>query len=513
MSLWSQLLSPPRATGSAAARLLGGSTMAGSDTGVFIDEERSLQVGAAFACISFIARTKASLPRRITRREDRSRKEVRTDEFRHLWGPPSRVQAGLSFWETLTAAQEGWGNGYVWTSRDSAVRYDERRPWIGVRELVTLYPQRVDVGVFPDGSKGYRLDRSMAEPYTAERILHIPSFSADGVHGLSPVRVGAQALGLSIAAEKFASLFFKNGSTLSGIITSEAVVTPEQASEVIEGWDEEHKGLNNAHLMGVMGGNAKYERVGIPPNEAQMLETRQFQREEVVQFYGPIPHHLLGWKSNTSNFGTGIENQNIGVLMFVMLNRLKRDEEYVEQFLLPPDLQLRFNVAGLLRADTKAQESFFRTMRQNAIFSADQILELLDLPPRGIPDDFLMPTNMVRIAAADGKPLPALAEGPNGRRPALPPGRAMVMEEARCPSPGCHRLLAKHVVAADLWCERCKAERPVRNGAFVEPGAPMPALVLPAIGRLAEHVLGEATGVRDTQDLADALVRELQERL
>ena len=454
-------------------------------------------VGAAFAAINFIARTTATLPIRLHRRNDKTRAPVTGGEFDWLTRRPNGSTSRISFIETLVASLEGWGNGYAWIGRDAGAAYNPLRPWLGVRELWHLRPQRLGVGTFDDGSKGFTIDRSLAAPLTAREVLHVPSFSIDGVRGLSPVAVAANALGLAIATEKFGSLFFRNGSTLSGIITSEAIVTPTGAKEVLDIWDAEHAGLNNAHLMGVLGGNAKYERIGIPPNDAQFLETRIHQREEVLQFYGPIPHHLLGWKSNTSNFGTGIEAQGIHVVVFVLLNRLKRIEEAIENGLLPPELEMVFNVNGLLQGDARTRAELYRTLRNLGAMTADEIREKEDMPPRGIPDDYWTPLNMQRVMV-DGRPAP-LPSGGAGAPRQLPAGprQAAAMAEVRCPScPPEHRaLLAKNVVSADLWCGHCKREHLIRDGAFVDSAAPL------------------ATPRFDWLDQVDGLVEEIGRRL
>ena len=510
MGLFTSLVAgpPPRQSGGTMVSAIapgimqhGGSVS--TDAGPAVDGDRALMVGAAYAAINFIARTTATLPITLQRRGDKSRAKVDAPDYYWLTRQPNPATSRISFFETLVAGIEGWGNGYAWIGRDPGKMYDPAKPWVGVKELWHLRPQRLGIGTFADGSKGFTLDGSREKPYTAREILHVPSFSIDGVRGLSPVAVGANALGLSIATEKFGSLFFRNGSTLSGIITSEAVVTKTAATEVLQTWEDEHGGLNNAHLMGVLGGNAKYERIGIPPNEAQFLETRIHQREEVLQFYGPIPHHLLGWKSNTSNFGTGIESQGIHVVVFVLLNRLKRIEEAFENALLPPELEMTFNVNGLLQGDARTRASLYQTLRNLGVMTADEIREKEDMAPRGIPDDFWQPMNITRVLTS-GQPAPVPASAPTGAPRFGQPRQAAALAEVRCPTcpPGRKpELLGKNVVTADLYCGRCKTEAYIRDGAFV--GAAAGAETPPAL----------AAPRRDWLDGVEALVDELGRRL
>jgi HK97 family phage portal protein len=464
---------PPqrRGFGSGGSSFSGGAFTGTSDAGVTVTPERSLSVGAAFAAMNLIARTIGMLPRRIVERGDASRRQVRTPEFSHLWGSPNPATLGLSFWETLNLGIEGWGNGYTWKGRDPNVMFDPVNSWRGVNELWHVNPRRVWVGTNGRGEKGFQLDNRREEPFTTKEIGHIPSLSVDGIRGLSPALVGAQAMGAYIAVESFGSKFFANGSTLSGIISVDNKVPRADAKAMIDLWNEEHQGLDNAHLMAVMGGNAKYQSVGIDPQAAQALQTRAFLREEVISFFGPIPHHLLGWKSNTSNFGTGIEAQGIHLIQYVLLNRLTRIEQWVEAELLPPDLQFRFTLNQLARADMKTRASFYKTMREMGIFTADQILTTEDLPPRGIEDDYLEPGNMRRISASSGGDLSA--QGVPGSKRGREMGRPAAMAaEARCPD--CNSMLGRDVVSAGLWCRGCKMQHSWFNGALVgsAPAAP-----------------------------------------
>ena len=417
-------------------------------------------VGAAYAVIQFISRTAAMLPVHVRERGDKSRAEVRTEEFRHIWGRPNPASSRISFWETVFSSVEGWGNAYVWKARDG--QFKEDRPWEGITELWHLRPQRVAVGLLPNGDKGFKLDQDDRRPYTTEVIGHVPGLSFDGLRGVSPIEAGAAAHGLSLTLERFGMMLFKNGSSLSGVLLSDAAHDPIKAAEIGEAWAENYSGLNNSHKLAVIGGNAKYQRIGIPPNEAQMLETRGFQREEVLQFYGPVPHHLLGWKSNTSNFGTGIENQGIHLVTYVLLNRLRRVEQWIDDELLPPDLHVKFDVKGLLAGDIKTQTRMLKVMRDAGVLSADGWLELMDMPPREIPDDYTYLGNPIRLNVNDEvQPMTA----PDARPSAM-------LAEALCPTcrtQGHRSLIGKDVVTASLWCSSCKSEQLVRNGTFVTP--------------------------------------------
>ena len=248
-------------------------------------------------------------------------------------------------------------------------------------------------------------------------------------------------------------------------------------------------GLGAFGVVPLLGKGAKWIQTTIAPADAQYLEGRAFQREEIVGLYAPgLPHHLLGWKSNASNFGTGIEAQGIHLVQFVLMDRLLAFEGMINDTLLPEELAFKFNVDGLLRGDSKQRTERMTRMRQWGVLSADDWLEFEDQAPRGIPDDYLSPKNVERLDADSGAALGAAAGPPPPGPPQAPPappqqpqppvqGRrprtcTATLTEARCTNPDCTStqgarrgaLMATNVGTATLKCPHCKVRTRVRDG-------------------------------------------------
>ena len=435
-------------------------------------------IATVAAIINVISQTCGQLPRRITREDSTDRRPLDTSGWRYLLRKPNSldVMRGNTFWEAVFASVEGWGNAYIWVDRTAP-------GWRGVRGLHFLMPQRVVP--YRDGSRvRYRLDTDSEQSHGPDVIEHLARDATDGLRGMSPIRAGAMTHELTLQAERTALTFFRRGTTVGGVVMHPERMNQPQVDEFYRDFRKYHQGSQNTAAPLLLQGNAKYERIGIPPTEAQFLETRQFQREEILGWYAPgMPHHLLGWRSSASNWGTGVEQQSIAFVKFVLLSRIRRVEEMIETDFLPDGLRYRFDVVDLMRGDSKVRADMWRTMRQNGVLSADEWRAEEALPPRGIPDDYLTPLNMEALPVAGGAPADAET---TSRRPDVMVG------ELRCSNPQCPsvrsgrgKLLARNVGSATVQCPVCKTESTV----------------------------GPGETIRDILDLSEALDAELAARL
>ena len=444
-------------------------------------------ISTVAAIIAVISQTCGQLPREILSSEDRSRQVVLDDRYRYLIFSPNDNDAmsGNTFWEAMFASKEGWGNAFAWIDRYS-------KTWRGVQGLYFLMPQRVEP--YRDGlNVRYRIEGDSGRSRGKGEVLHIAKNMYDGIQGMSPMRSGAITHELTQTAEKQGLSFLRSGATMGGVVESADEMTKEQIDRFYERAAKFHSGADRAGNIMLLLGNKKYQSVGIPPNEAQFLETRTFQREEILGWYAPgMPHHLLGWKSSASNWGTGVEAQSIAFVKYVLLSRLSRVEEAIGENFLPPHLRFEFSVDGLLRGDSKARTEVHKAMRQWSVLSADEWRARESMPLRGIPDDYLHPLNMERISKETGKVLkeevPAVEQAP------MAPAAAMhLLDELRCGN------------------DKCKSRVGGKRGALL--GTEVGAV------KIRCHQCGETTTVkpsdtlRDDRDLSDALDKELARRM
>jgi len=231
---------------------------------------------------------------------------------------------------------------------------------------------------------------------SSERVLHIKNLSVDGLRGMSCIRAGAEAIGLSLATEEFGSKFFSQGANLSGIAEHPGKLSDEAYKRLVKDLPEKYAGLGNAHRIMLLEEGMKFQRIGIPPNEGQFLETRKFQVAEIGRLFGISQLHKIGdlERATFSN----IEEQNIDFVVDtirpILVNieqefnyKLFRDDEYFAEFVID----------GLLRGNIQNRYQAYATARQWGWMSANDVLELENMNP--LPGDqgdiYYMPMNMI----------------------------------------------------------------------------------------------------------------------
>ena len=451
-------------------------------------------LAVAFAIIKLLSTTQGALPRVVHERGDLQRRPTRAPEYEFIWGRPNLDwrKPAISWWTQAFAHFEGWGNTYIWQDRMGS----------RVTGLELIHPIRVKPYMVKRQMR-YILDGDIEHPKTPDEILHIPGLSFDGVKGISPVQAGRAAHEHAMLQERWGSNFLRGGSAPSGVVLTQSKVDETVAKEFQDKWAQRYGGVANVGKVLLLQGGADYKQITIPPEDAQYLQSREFQRTELVGFYASsIPHHLLGWKSNTSNFGTGIEAQGVHLVRYVLMNRLALMSDAISQELLPPDLVLDFNVQELIKADSKVQAEVAWKERQAGIRSREEWREAVSLPPLDFPDDLMRVSNAEYIDSETGEPIGEKEEPPPApimMPPQMPPqpppeegegeGEAMIVDELRCQNADCPsrrdgragRLLARRVAQATVVCHVCGVE------SIVEP----------------------ARVVRDSIDLGDAVLEKM----
>lgn len=236
---------------------------------------------------------------------------------------------------------------------------------------------------------------------SSQDVLHIPGLGFDGLVGYSPIAMAKNAIGMSIAAEEYGAKFFSNGATPSGILEHPGTV--KNAESLRESWTRRFSG-NNSHKVAILEEGMKYTPISISPNEAQFLETRKFQINEIARIFR-IPPHMVGdlEKSSFSN----IEQQSLEFVKYTLDPWVIRFEQAFNRRLLKDKekdkFYIKFNVDGLLRGDYQSRMNGYAVGRQNGWMSANDIraLENLDrIPIEEGGDLYLINGNMLPLKHA-----------------------------------------------------------------------------------------------------------------
>ncbi|MBR0456181.1 MAG: phage portal protein [Firmicutes bacterium] len=390
-----------RTAGSAFSFFLGGTT-----SGKFVNERTSMQMTAVYCCVRILSEAVAGLPLHLYRYTDEGGKEKATDHplYFLLHDEPNPEMTSFVFRETMMTHLLLWGNSY------SQIIRNGKGDVIG---LYPLMPDRMSVDRDESGRLYYEYTRSEEDAKTMsnrdmtvrlspEDVLHIPGLGFDGLVGYSPIAMAKNAIGLAIATEEYGSKFFANGAAPSGVLEHPGVL--KDPGKLRDSWTQTFGGSSNANKIAVLEEGVKYTPISISPNEAQFLETRKFQIDEIARIFRVPPHMLADLeKSSFSN----IEQQSLEFVKYTLEPWLVRFEQSAARALLRQEEKstyfIKFNVDGLLRGDYKSRMDGYAIARQNGWMSANDIrrLEQLDeIPKEDGGDLYLVNGNMVPLTDA-----------------------------------------------------------------------------------------------------------------
>lgn len=377
------------------AFLLGEDLNISNKAGVVVNEETAMRTSAVYACVRVIAETVASLPLPLYKRLPRGKEKATYHPlYTILHDMPNSDMTSFSFRETMMTHLLLWGNAYAQiTKRGNQIV-----------ELWPLHPAYVRIEREPVTNKLiYKYTSGTQEIiYTGEQILHIQGLSIDGIKGLSPISMARETIGLAQATEEFGSRFFSNGARPGGVLQHPGIV--KDPERLRKSWEEVYKGVQNSHKIAVLEEGMQYKEIGIPPNDAQFLETRKFQLNEICRIFR-VPPHLIGdlERATFSN----IEHQSIDFVVHTIRPWLVRWEQAIQKALIPEEERAiyfaKFTVDGLLRGDFKTRMDGYAVGRQNGWYSANDIRDLEELNP--IPEEmggdlYLVNGNMMTATAA-----------------------------------------------------------------------------------------------------------------
>ncbi|RGG95508.1 phage portal protein [Clostridium sp. AF15-6B] len=381
-----------------------------------VNERTAMQTTAVYACVRILAEAVASLPLHVYEYQDDGGKKLVHEHplYYLLHDEPNPEMTSFVFRETLMSHLLIWGNAYAQIIRDGAGR---------VLGLYPLLPDKMEVQRDDWGNIYYVYSRNSDEnpmfkeygniKLKAEDVLHIPGLGFDGLIGYSPIAMAKNAVGMTLACEEYGASFFANGANPGGVLEHPGVL--KDPSKVRESWNSVYRGVNNAHKIAVLEEGMKYQQIGIPPEEAQFLETRKFQINEIARLYR-IPPHMVGDldKSSFSN----IEQQSLEFVKYTLDPWVIRWEQSLQRSLLLPGEKgkyfIKLNVDGLLRGDYQSRMNGYAVGRQNGWFSANDIREMENMNP--IPDEeggnlYLVNGAMTKLADAG-----AFAGADNGQQ-------------------------------------------------------------------------------------------------
>jgi len=380
---------------------LGGASISGKS----VNERSAMQVTAVYACVRVISETIASLPLQVFKHTETGKeKAIKHALYRLLHDEPNPDMTSFVFRETLMSHLLLFGNAYAQILRNGKGE---------VTGLYPLMPNQMSVSrasnnqiyytytkMSDDSFKGKNAQSGNQYYLKPSEVLHIPGLGYNGLVGYSPITMAQNAIGTAMSCEEYGAKFFANGARPGGILSHPGVI--KNPDKIRESWNSLFRGSGNSHQVAILEENMQYHSIGISPNEAQFLETRKFQINEIARIFR-VPLHLIGDLEHATF--SNIEHQSISFVDNTIVPWVSRIEQSMQKALFSDsekkEFFIKFNLTARLRGDANSRASFYQTMRQNGIMSANDIRSLEEMnliPEEEGGSKYFLNGNMVNMA-------------------------------------------------------------------------------------------------------------------
>lgn len=353
-----------------------------ANSGETVDEKTAVQIATVYACVRLLAESVAQLPLHLYKVSEPEGQEKAKDHplYKILYREPNPEMTSFSFWEAVMTHLLLWGNAYAQVVRDGRNN---------VLCLYPLLPENVEIDRTEAGEIFYTYHAYTNEKpgetnkdiiFRRDEILHIPGLSFNGLVGFSPIAMMKNALGTTMAVERYGSAFFKNGAQPSGVLEHPGVL--KNPEKIRENWSAVYGGANNAHKVAVLEEGMQYKAISLPPEDSQFLSTREFGVEEICRIFRVPPHMVQDLKRATFS---NIEHQSIDFVVHTLDPWLVRIERAIVKDLLTEEEKdqyfPKFNVDGLLRGDYQSRMQGYSIGIANGVISPNEARQKENMPP------------------------------------------------------------------------------------------------------------------------------------
>jgi HK97 family phage portal protein len=367
---------------------------ASTDSGVSITPETALTYSAVYQAVRCISEAVSSLPLNLYERQPGGGKSKASAHplYSILHDSPNPEMSSLQWRECSMAHLLLWGNSYTEIVRDLEGNCVELWP---------IDPSIVTAKRTESGELYYDLNRGKSF-ITAANMLHISGLSFDGISGMSPISMARQSLGLSLAIEQFGAGYFGRGARPGGVLTFPGQLSPEARQNLRRSFEELHAGGANSHRVALLEAGLKWEAIGVPPDDSQFLQSREFQVVEVARWFNIPPHKLRDLNKPSYN---SLEMMNIEFLTDTLRPWLVRWEQSLNRKIIRPKDRGNYfcehNVEGVLRGDIASRYQAYSVARNWGWLSVNEIREkenMNGVGPEG--DVYMQPLNMQALGTA-----------------------------------------------------------------------------------------------------------------
>ena len=359
-----------------------------SDSGEPVNDWTALSVGTVLQCVSVLSNGISQVPFRLMREQGARRTPAKGHPlYRLLSDKPNTWQTSFDFRQTLMLWLALRGEVVVWVIRVRGVP----------KMLIPFSPHEYTTTVTYEGGwakKTYYFMRddgsTVAVPESDVWELRWQPFARRSA--LPKLDLLRNAVGVALAQNKHAGTMLKNGARFPGILTVKSNITEEQREKVQRAWTEQTTG-DNANKTPVLGADLQYQATAQTATDAQYIENRQFQIQEICRFFGVNPFMVFQYENNNSYASS--EQFMLQHLTHTLSPIYVMIEQSANAFLLSDSEReagyyFMFVDDGLLRTDARTRAEVHRIHINSGIMTPNEIRALEDLEPLEGGDDLLI---------------------------------------------------------------------------------------------------------------------------
>lgn len=374
-------------TSSELAKVIAAGSM--TDAGVPVNEQSAMRVTAVWSSVMVIAETLAQLPFILYERNGESKQRATNNRlYSLLHDAPNDFQTSFDWRLTKTMQILLRGVGYSFINRSSSSQ---------VLELLPMRSDKVEMKQNKDFSLSYVFTDSDGNriPLRQDQVFRVMGFSLDGITPMSVIEYHRQTIGIASAADRHAALMFKNGAKMSGVLQNDGHFSSDEvARRVKESWDESTSGAN-ANKTALLEDGLKWQQVSMSNRDAQYIESRKFQKEDIASIFR-VPPHKIGILDRATN--NNIEQQGLEFVTDTMMPWNVRWEQALARDVLGRTDAKRFFaellVDGLMRGDSAARSEFYSKAVGGPWMTINEARKAENRNPVPGGDDLIRPLNV-----------------------------------------------------------------------------------------------------------------------
>jgi HK97 family phage portal protein len=344
-----------------------------SSAGVVVDANSSQQLSAYYACLRNISEDLAKLPKAVfTPAAEGGREKANAQVTKVINEQPNPHMTAFNFWQFMFFNAPGWG--------DSIAEIQKNRRG-DIIAMHPIHPSRVIKAKWDNGLvwvvRGD--DNSDTVILKDSEVYHLTNTTSNGLTGIPLPTIGQESLGAALATQDFTAKFFNNGALLTGVLEHPNQLSTEAADRLRANWQTMYGGSSNAGKTAILEEGMKFHTMTMPLKDAELLEQKKFQIEEIARWFRMPPHKIAHMENATF---TNIESQAREYVDDTLMSWAIRAEQEIKRKLLPGSKQFaKFNFNSLLRGDSAARKEYYTSMFNIGVFNVNEIRELEDMNP------------------------------------------------------------------------------------------------------------------------------------